>query len=188
MTFDPVALPANEPPKKKGKVLLIIGGLLTMVSVVLMIVGGIAIGSIVTEFGSGMSEFDAPGSTTFSATDSGNYRLYSDGGVEPAGLSVTVTAPDDSSVSVQSATIDERFEGGGPEWVAIRGFTLPAAGTYEIEVTADEGESAAMLVGPSIMSFAGSGAVGGISFCIGVPLLLAGVVCLIIGLIRRLSS
>jgi len=193
VTYEPTGDPygqqqGQQPPKKKGGVLLIVGAILLVLGIVLAVVGSVALYGGVSSFAGGLTEFEAPGSTTFTADEPGSYVVFAEGTSVPEGLEVTIAGPEGETTEPGPADVQETLDLGERQLRSARSFRADEAGAYAISATLPEGQTATLLVGPSVMGLAGAGVTFLGGFCIGIPLGLAGVVCLIIGLVKRFSS
>ena len=139
-----------------------------------------------------------PGSTTVTLEEAGGYTVYhefsgassdstfggteSDPGVGSA-VSVTITAPNGSTVALDRYDANVSYSWGDHEGVAVYSFTADQPGDYTV---AAEGQIGEVAIGRGI----GSGLVGGIvgSFAVGIGgSLLGGIIAIVVGVKRGRS-
>lgn len=179
-----------QPVKRKGKPAIITG----IVLIVLALVTGIAgIAGIASGVGSIASEsteaFAAPNTITVSLDGGKTYVVYELEGTAGQGSmqvsDITVTDPSGAAVSVTGmGDFGQGFNEGSETFLAVGEFGTTTAGTYTIDVAT---EGTTFMVGPSLGSFIGLG-LSGLAIVFAVLLGIAGIIVLIIGLVRRASS
>jgi flagellar basal body-associated protein FliL len=187
---------APIPIKTKGKGAIITGLVLLVVGIVVAVVGIVALVSsasnLVTEFG---DTYDTPNTITRSLTAGTTYLVYEQttgttsrpGPTSVTPSDVTVTGPDGASVPVRApgTQFSQSFDGGpGEHYVGVAQFDPPTTGTYDIAVAT---EGATVTVAPSFTAI--GKALSWIALIVlGALLGLAGLITLIVGLVRRSSS
>ncbi|MFC6237328.1 DUF2510 domain-containing protein [Longivirga aurantiaca] len=179
-----------QPVKRKGKAAIITG----IVLIVLALVAGIAgIAGIASGVGSIASEstepFAAPNTITVSLESGKTYVVYELEAAAGQGSmqisDITVTDPSGATVPVTGmGSFGQGFNEGADSFVAVGEFVTSTTGTYTIDVTT---EGTTFMVGPSLGSFIGLG-LSGLAIVLAALLGIAGVIVLIIGLVRRASS
>ena len=173
----------DEPPPKPGGKLLLIGGILLglgLLTIALSVFLGYRAVSSVTQ---GMIEVAAPGTMTVPAEQGEFVKLYvAEGGT--ARPTVAVSGPDGSAVAVEDSG-EGYLEVNGRRFDSLAHFTAPAAGDYAVTADVPAGESATVTAGPDMIGLI-EGMFGGLAGgCVGGVLCVAGVVVLIIGLVKR---
>lgn len=180
----------TQPVKRKGKVAIITGIVLIVLALVTGIAGiaGIAngVGSIANE---STEPFASPNSITVSLESGKTYVVYELEGTAGQGSmqvsDITVTDPSGGAVSVTGmGAFGESFNQGSETFIAVGEFVTSTTGTYTIDVST---EGTTFMVGPSLGSFIGLG-LSGLAIVFAVLLGIAGIIVLIIGLVRRSSS
>ena len=184
-------------PTPAGKGAIVSGLVVLLVGVVLVIAGIVGSISTVANLFAGLG----PPRTTpteFTQTfDAGTtYAVYEQatsgsgttgdpylGSVTPG--DITVTAPDGSSVPVTEApSFSQTYTNSSRTFVVVATFDPPVSGAYDVSVST---EGATVVVAPSITVLGRSLpwlALAGVGFVLG----LAGIVVLVVGVVRRSSS
>jgi hypothetical protein len=179
-----------EPPRRKGRG-LIISGVVALLVGVLMVVIGIAstvsaASGLISGFGSPVSTpgtvvRDLEGSTTYVV-----YELVPFSGASSA-LSVadvSVTGPT-GSVTVTEPGFDQTFTSDSEDFTGFAQFTTTTAGSYSVTV-GGSGPSE-VLVAPGVGSLAGAG-LGIALIALGALVGLVGLILLIVGFVRRAAK
>ena len=185
MTYAEDAL-ASPPQPKKGKVLLILGGvflLLGVLSLLVLIFGVWRSIESVTAF----EQFTPPEVATHDADAGENVMIWGVDGTVPVLPAVLVTDPAGVVVPVERATMDANLEVQGTRYDLLASFEAATAGTYEV---AAEGTRPGQTL--AVGGDFGDLATGGFSFlggaCGTVLFGLPGLILLIIGLVQRFSK
>ena len=179
-----------QPVKRKGKAAIITGIVLIVLALVAGIAGVAVIASGVGNIASESTEpFAAPNTITVSLESGKTYVVYeleTTAGKGSMQLSdITVTDPSGGAVSVTGmGSFGESFNQGSETFLAVGQFVTTTSGTHTIDVAT---EGTTFMVGPSLGSFIGLG-LAGLAIVFAVLLGIAGVIVLIIGLVRRASS
>jgi hypothetical protein len=184
------SLTPAEPPRRKGKG-LIISGIVTLLVGVLLVIVGIAstvsaASGIISGFG---SPFSAPGSVERELEGSTTFVVYelvpfSGASANLSAAQVSVVGPT-GPVDISSPGFDQTFTSNSDDFTAFAQFTTTTAGTYSIVIGGTEPTE--VLVAPGVGSFAGAG-VGIALIGLGALVGLVGLILLIVGLVRRASK
>jgi hypothetical protein len=189
---------APEPPKPKGKGLIISGAVLLVLGLVLGVAGIAGTIGAATRLVSSLGTPTATPATITKTLDAGTtYAVYAEATAgtgttdDPftADVSVSdisVTGPDGSSVPVNdiSSSVTQTIDNNGGTFGAVGTFTPPITGEYTVKVA---GSGASVAVAPDVLSIGksfASIALIPVGFLVG----LVGLILLIVGLVRRSSS
>jgi len=182
--------PGYAQPKRKGKAAIITGAVLLGVAVVMGIVGAVGIANGVSKLGleNAQTAF-GPATLDVQLEGGSTYVVYEFGTIsQRAGITpndVSVTDPSGNPVAVRGmGDIGQSFNDGANDLSAVAQFSTTSAGNYSVAVAT---EGAEFMVGPSITSFIGLGLFG-LAIAFAVLLGIAGLIVLIVGLVRRASS
>ena len=177
---------ASPPQPKKGKVLLILGGvflLLAALSLAALIFG--AWRSI--ESVSAFQQFTPPEVATYDAEAGEGVMIWGVDGTAPTLPDVLVAGPDGASVPVETAQVDANLDLNGTRYDLLATFEAAADGTHEVSA-AGAGAGQTLAVGGNV----GDMTAGGLSFlggaCGTVLFGLPGLILMIIGLVQRFSK
>lgn len=177
--------------KRRGGVMMAVGGVLMVVGLIVVVIAAVVGVWSIGSFGSGMQGLTIPGSAMVTLPEAGTYYIYHERGGPndaplPVGAGVTITMADGTRLPAQQTSMDMTYAYGGREGRAVWLFEAPRPGSATITATAMPGAPKADLtVGRGVMGMIG-GIFGMVCGLIGGGLLgLAGLVFLIIGIVRR---
>ena len=184
----------NAAPTPKGKGAIITGCVLLVLGLVLGIVGIVGVGTSAVKLISGATSAEVTPTTFTQVLDAGTtyavYEATEDNTGFPAGSAVspadvTVTGPDGAMVPVGDPGLsNETYNDSSGTFRVVATFSPPTTGTYQIEVGSD---GAMVFVAPSLTSL-GRALVWGLLIGFATLIGLAGLITLIVGLVRRSSS
>jgi hypothetical protein len=193
-----MAQPFTTPtPARRGRGAIVTGLVLLAVGVVLAVVGIVGFGATASSLISGLGSPQTTPLELPKSLDAGTtyavYELATSGSgatgdpflgnIGPG--DVTVTAPDGSSVHVDEApSMTQTFKDGAKTYVVVATFDPQTSGSYVVSIAT---EGSTVIVAPSITAVAKAlpwlGLIG-----FGGLLVLAGIIVVIIGLVRRSSK
>ncbi len=142
----------------------------------------------ISSLAGGLNSFSHPAPSTHVAEADEDLAIYVSGTAVPEGLEVTVVGPSQQEIATEATTVDVEINLGAETSQLARTFQAGEAGSYIVSATLPEGETATLSIGPGVGTLGGTGAAVLAGVCLGIPFSIAGIVCLIIGLVRRFSS
>ena len=190
--------PLTEPvPARRGRGAIITGVVLLGVGLVIAVVGIVGFGATASSLISGLGSPQTTPTELTKTLDAGTtyavYELATSGsgetgdpylgGVAPG--DVTVTSSDGSTVVVNDApSMTQTFHDRAKTYVVVATFDPPTTGTYVVSIAT---EGSTVIVAPSFTAIAQAlpwlGLIG-----VGGLLVLAGIIVLIVGIVRRSSK
>jgi len=190
--------PLTEPtPARRGRGAIITGLVLLALGVVLAVVGIVGVGATASSLVAGLgSPLTTPTELTKKLDAGTTYAVYelATSGTGQTGDpylgnivagDITVTASDGSTVRVDDApSMTQTFNDGAKAYVVVATFDPQTSGSYVVSITT---EGATVIVAPSFTALAKAlpwlGLIG-----FGGLLALAGIIVLIVGIVRRTSK
>jgi hypothetical protein len=197
--YDPTPPPHVPRTGRPGRTCLRLGGIFLGISLLMAVILGLVTYFLI------LRSFDhqrivAPGTDTFQIERTGSYRIFHEHSTTLNGRSIRQTTPPDG-LEVQlldprgqqvslSPSSGETYSYMSSEGTSLFSFDAPHVGTYTLTATLEDGDPGPVVltIGRGMMRFVGGLFAVICGGFITVPLAIAGIILLIIGLVQRSSA